>query len=149
MIRGRGVGGGAHLTCSKIHEMSDAAGEVIDAAQREREVKLTTYGRRTGKQRRVTVWIGTDGEHLYIRSGQGMRRQWPQNLMARGEAVVQVGSTSLKVRPRHVTAPDEARAVSALYSKKYGAFVKPSRPGQPLTDGENATFELVPADESS
>jgi deazaflavin-dependent oxidoreductase (nitroreductase family) len=121
--------------------------EPTDAAAREREARLTTYGRKTGKPRRVTIWIGTDGRHLYIRSGQGMRRHWPQNLMARGEGIIHIGKTDVSVKPRHVTDPVEARAVSALYRTKYGSFVKGSKPGEPLTDGEQATFELVPVKE--
>jgi hypothetical protein len=126
--------------------MREPGSNVVEAAGREREVHLTTYGRKTGKRHRVTIWIGTDGEHLYIRSGQGMRRHWPQNLTARGEALLQIGKSIVKVKPRHVIDPVEARAVSALYTKKYGPFVKASKPSEPLTDGEQATFELVPAE---
>lgn len=118
---------------------------VVEAAARQREVKLITYGRKTGKPVRVTIWITTDGIRLYVRSGQGMRRHWPQNLVARGEAVLQLGGRSLKVRPRQVTDPVAARGVSELVKKKYGPFVRASKPNQPLTPGEQATFELIPA----
>ena len=120
--------------------------EILESAKQEREVTLTTYGRRTGKPVTVTMWIATDGERLFVRSGGGFGRDWPQNLMARGEAVLHVGGHSVEVKPRHVTDPDEARAVSQLVRKKYGFFVKASKPGQPLTPGEQATFELLPGD---
>jgi deazaflavin-dependent oxidoreductase (nitroreductase family) len=119
--------------------------DVLEAAKREREVKLTTFGRKSGKPYQVTIWITTDGKQLYIRSGQGLRRNWPQNLVARGEGVLQIGKTEVRVKPRHVTDPAEARASSELYRQKYGPFVKASRPNQPLTPGEQATFELLPA----
>jgi deazaflavin-dependent oxidoreductase (nitroreductase family) len=118
--------------------------DVVAAAKREREVKLTTFGRKSGEPHEVTIWITTDGRHLYIRSGQGLGRNWPQNLVARGEGLLHVGKTEVKVAPRHVTDPAEARTVSALYRRKYGPFVKASRPNQPLTPGEQATFELLP-----
>jgi len=118
--------------------------DVLEAAAREREVELTTVGRKTGKSRRVTIWIATDGRRLYIRSGEGLRRQWPQNLLARGEGGLNFRKTSVQVKPRLVTDPEEARAVSALYRPKYGAFVRASEPNQPLTLGEQATFELLP-----
>jgi len=124
--------------------MTQFSAEILQAAAREREVQLTTIGRKTGKPRRVTIWIGTDGKKLYIRSGQGMRRDWPQNLVAKGEAVVKIGKTEVPVKPRLVTDPAEARAVSALYKKKYGHFVQASKPDQPLTLGEQTTFELLP-----
>jgi deazaflavin-dependent oxidoreductase (nitroreductase family) len=120
--------------------------EILEAAQNEREVTLTTYGRVTGKPVTVTLWIATDGQRLFIRSGGGFGRDWPQNLIARGEAILNVGGHSIKVKPRHVTDPAEARAVSQLVRKKYGFFVKASKPDQPLTPGEQASFELLPAD---
>ena len=119
--------------------------EVLEAAGKEREVTLITRGRKTGKPRRVTIWISTDGKHLYIRSGAGMRRDWPQNLLAAGEGELQVAGRKVKVRPRHITEPSEARAVSELHRSKYGSYVKPSRPPQPLTTGEQASFDLLPA----
>jgi deazaflavin-dependent oxidoreductase (nitroreductase family) len=119
--------------------------DVLLAAAREREVKLTTYGRKSGKEHRVIIWIVTDGQRLFIRSGEGLKRHWPQNLLARGEGELQLGKLHVKVKPRLVTDPAEARAVSALYRKKYGPFVRASKPDQPLTKGEQATFELIPA----
>ena len=119
--------------------------DVLEAAAREHEVKLTTFGRTSGKPHQVTIWITTDGQHLYIRSGQGLRRDWPQNLVARGEGLLHLSKTEVKVKPRHITDAVEARMVSGLYKRKYGPFVKASRPNQPLTPGEQATFELLPA----
>jgi hypothetical protein len=92
----------------------------------------------------VTIWIGTDGKRLYIRSGEGMRRHWPQNLLAKGEGVVRLGKSEAKVKPQLVTDPAEARAVSGFYKTKYGQFVRQSKPGEPLTLGEQTTFELLP-----
>jgi hypothetical protein len=120
--------------------------KVIEAAASEREVKLTTYGRKTAKPTDVTIWIVTDGGRVFIRSGQGMVRQWPQNLLARGEGVLHLGNIDVKVKPRRITDPAEARASSALYTKKYGPSVKASKPDEPLTLGEQAAFELIPAD---
>ena len=120
--------------------------EVLEAAGKQREVTLTVRGRKTGKPRRVTIWISTDGKHLYVRSGAGMRRDWPQNLLAGGDGELQVGGRKVKVRARHLTEPGEARAVSELHRVKYGSYVKPSRPPEPLTTGEQASFELSPTD---
>ena len=124
--------------------MSPFTNDLIDAAAKEKEVTLTTMGRKSGKPHPVTIWISTDGKHLYIRSGQGMARDWPQNFLARGEATLKIANKSVKVKPRHVTDPDEARATSHLTRDKYGSIVKPSRPGEPLTMSEQAVFELLP-----
>lgn len=92
----------------------------------------------------MTIWITTDGDHLYVRSGAGLRRDWPQNLLANGEATLRLGGRELQVKPRHVTDVDEARTTSSLARTKYGSYVKPSKPGEPLTKGETAVFELIP-----
>ena len=125
--------------------MNESNRDVIEAAKVEREVKLTTYGRKSGNAHEVIIWITTDGSHLYIRSGQGLRRQWPQNLIARGEGLLHLEKSAVKVKPRLVADPDQARAVSRMYTKKYGTSVIASKPDEALTPGERATFELVPA----
>jgi deazaflavin-dependent oxidoreductase (nitroreductase family) len=125
--------------------MTQFSDEVVEAVKREREVKLTTFGRKSGKPHDLTIWIAADGNHLYIRSGQGLRRHWPQNLIARSEGTLRIGKTEVRVKPRQVADPAEARMVSGLYKDKYGPFVKASRVDQPLTPGEQATFELQPA----
>ena len=116
----------------------------LEAAAKEREVTLTTIGRKTGKPRKVIIWVATDGERLFIRSGQGMKRNWPKNLVARGEATLELEGRDVKVRPRHVTDPAEARVISRLVRAKYGSMVKTTNPGEPLTPAEQATFELIP-----
>src|SRR6267143_3184665 len=114
--------------------MAGFAPNLLEAAAKEREVTLTTLGRKSGKLRKVTIWVSTDGRRIFIRSGRGFARDWPQNLVARGEGVLRLGGQEVKVAPRHVTDPDEARAVSRLYRKKYGPFVKASKPTKPLTE---------------
>src|SRR5260370_6916289 len=99
--------------------------DVVDAAAREKEVNLTTYGRKTGKPVRVTIWISTDGQHLYVRSGRGMTRDWPQNLVARGEAILELGGRKIKVKPRRGTNPSGAAPTPWHLARKYGTPAKP------------------------
>ena len=126
--------------------MKQFAKAVLDAVAKEPEVRLTTFGRKTGKESTVTIWIVTDGHKVFIRSGQGFTRHWPQNLLKRPEGTVQLDGKTVRFTSRHITDPAEARHSSRLYGPKYGAFVKPSKEGDPLTLGEQAAFELLPAD---
>ncbi|HEX3509174.1 MAG TPA: nitroreductase/quinone reductase family protein [Candidatus Dormibacteraeota bacterium] len=120
--------------------------DVLDAVAEEKEVLLTTYGRKTGKESRVTIWIVTDGKKVYIRSGQGLKRHWPKNLLERPEGILQLDGKTVRFKSRHITDSAEARHSSKLYGPKYGTTVKPSTEGEPLTPGEQAAFELVPFD---
>src|SRR5260370_5870765 len=99
--------------------------DVVDAAAREKEVNLTTYGRKTGKPVRVTIWISTDREHLYVRSGRRMTRDMPQNLAARAQAVLEVGGPKIKVKPQRVTDTPTARHNAELLAKNNGDPGKP------------------------
>jgi hypothetical protein len=120
----------------------------LDEAMRQKEVELTTLGRVSGRPSRVTIWIWGDGQHLYIRSGGGMSRDWPRNLLARGGGILQLAGRDIPVRARHIADPAEARAGSALINRKYGTSMEPSGPDEPLKPAEQATFELTPDEEA-
>jgi hypothetical protein len=126
--------------------VSEFPSDVLKAVATEREVRLTTYGRNTGKPSTVTIWIVTDGHKVFIRSGQGLMRHWPKNLLKRPEGKLQLKRKVVRFKSKHVTDPTEARDSSKLYGPKYGAFVKASKGGEPLTPGEQAAFELLPAE---
>jgi deazaflavin-dependent oxidoreductase (nitroreductase family) len=119
--------------------------DVIDASANELEVTLTTYGRHTGKPSNVTILIVTDGQRLFIVSGQGMVRHWPQNLLARGEGVLHLGRLDVDVKSRHVTDSAEARRIFDLYPVKYAGRIAPRKPEDSPRPSDQATFELVPA----
>lgn len=110
--------------------------DFISAAQKTGEVRLTTTGRKSGKPRSVTIWITTDGERVYIRSGQGLSRDWPRNLLANPGATVRAQKDTFNVKARHVTDPAEAHATTKLVVDKYN--VK-----SPSPKGEQAVFELT------
>ena len=128
-----------------LHDISNISQDVIDAAKNEREVTFTTFGRKTGTPYDVTIFIVTDGHRLFILSGQGMARQWPQNLAQRGDGVLHLGGLDVPVKSRHVIDPGETRFVSKLYGSKYGPRFGPPQPGEPPRLSEKATFELIPA----
>jgi hypothetical protein len=119
--------------------------DVLVQAGKQKEIEITTFGRRTGREHRVVIWIATDGMGLFIRSGAGLGRDWPQNLLAGGTAILHLKGYEGPVRARHIEDPAEARKVSGYVRKKYGEGVRQSAAGEPLTPGEQATFELVPA----
>ena len=123
--------------------MATFPAEVIDAVGREREVELTTYGRKTGQPSRRILWAVTDGERVFVRSGGGLSRDWPQNLLADGRGVFHVAGMDVPVRARHLTDAEHARQISGIYQAKYNAGAQRSGGDEPLTPGEGATFELT------
>jgi deazaflavin-dependent oxidoreductase (nitroreductase family) len=119
--------------------------KTLDAAAREKEVQLTTFGRKSGKASRRTVWITSMDARLYVRSGVGMTREWPKNLLANGRGILHIAGTDVPVQGRHVTDPAEARSLHAPIKQKYHAQRPTSSGDEPLTPAEEAVFELLPS----
>lgn len=117
--------------------------EVLDTAAQQREVELTTTDRRTGRDTRSIIWVSTDGERLYVRSGGGLGRHWPQNLLASGKGILHLQGHDVPIGARLILDPSEARRVSDLVRRKYGPQVAVSAVDEPLTPGETASFELA------
>ena len=120
---------------------------VTNAVQTEREVELTTFGRKTGKPSRRILWAYGDDERVFIRSGQGLGRDWPQNLLANGRGTLHVGGIDVPVRATHLADISAARQAGKLGRAKYGETFSISADGEEPTLGEQATFELLPAEE--
>jgi len=118
---------------------------LVALAGSEKEVELTTYGRTSGKPSKKIIWISVVGSRLYIRSGMGMTRDWPKNLLARPEGILHIAGQEVPVRARHVTDPEEARSMHAPVKTKYDAARPASTGDEPLTPSEQAVFELLPA----
>ena len=124
--------------------------DLASAAATAPEVDLTTFGRKSGRPSRRTIWITTDAQgRMHIRSVLGVVRDWPQNLLANGRAILHVDGKDFPVVARHVTDRAELLASRDAVKAKYGAEVPTSQAGQPPTPPEQATFELVPAAQTS
>ncbi len=119
--------------------------DVLEAAKAEPEVALITEGRVTGKPRRVVTWVTEHEGRIFIRSGGGLRRDWPRNLLKAGQGVLRIGGREVPVRARHLEDLSEAREVSGYVRAKYGPGYRASREGEAPTPAELATFELLPA----
>jgi hypothetical protein len=121
--------------------------DLARAATVAREVDLTTSGRETERPSRRTLWITTDTlGRIHIRSGQGLARDWPRNLLANPRAVLHINGKDIAVRARRVTDRAELRASLGALEQKYRWQLPASQPGEPLTPPEQSTFELMPAE---
>src|SRR5579859_1872268 len=122
---------------------------ILETAAREKDVEFTTFGRKTGKPSRRIIWISAIGDRFYIRSGLGMTRDWPKNLLANRRGVLHMAGQDLPVTARHVTDPQEARSLHADVKAKYNVEpvelgYTPSVGDEPLAPSEQAVFELLP-----
>lgn len=128
--------------------MAGFSQEVLEIAEREREIELETFGRKSGKPSKVIIWITRDGDSLFIRSGGGLTRDWHRNLMHHGRAVLHLsGELAIAVTARHVEDVAEAKRITRAVARKYrdGADGHDQPDDAPPVPAELATFELLPA----
>jgi deazaflavin-dependent oxidoreductase (nitroreductase family) len=118
--------------------------KVTSAIQTEREIELTTYGRQTGKPSRRILWVYGDDQRIFVRSGGGLGRDWPQNLLANGRGILHVDGHNVPVRAVHLTDIAASRRAGALGKAKYGENFSVSAENDEPVLGEQATFELMP-----
>ena len=81
-------------------------------------VRLTHYGRKTGKPYQVTIWFLADGDQVFLTT-MNMGRQWTQNVQKRPEVELEIGGERFKARVESVVSDAEMKRVVELMKRKY------------------------------
>jgi deazaflavin-dependent oxidoreductase (nitroreductase family) len=82
-------------------------------------VRLTHYGRKSGKPYQVTIWFVVDGETVFLTT-MNMARQWTRNVQKRPEIELEIGGERFRARVEAVVTGDaEMSRVVGLMKKKY------------------------------
>ena len=110
-------------------------------------LRLTHYGRKTGKPYEVTIWFVVDGDKLYI-STANVHRQWVRNVQKTPRVRLAIGSEILEGAARFLTIPAEHERAMAAIRRKYWMYRPLMRLGQVLTAigliGDNTgSFEVT------
>ena len=88
------------------------------ALDRHWNCRLTVRGRKSGKERTVTIWYAVgDGKVFLTGSGEGP--QWLRNAKASPDVVVQIGRQRLRGRARVVADEAEAESVRQRFVRRY------------------------------
>jgi deazaflavin-dependent oxidoreductase (nitroreductase family) len=81
-------------------------------------LKLTHYGRKTGKPYEVVIWYLVGGDKLYLVSANA-NRNWVRNVKARPAISLRIGDQVFNGNVRVITDPEEREKVNALVERKY------------------------------
>lgn len=80
--------------------------------------RLTVRGRKTGRERSVTIWYALRGESVLLTGGPELP-QWCRNLRADPDVVVQIGRQRLRGRARIVEDAADADEIRARFRSRY------------------------------
>jgi deazaflavin-dependent oxidoreductase (nitroreductase family) len=92
----------------------------LTAYTKQPTVRLTTTGRKSGRQHTVTIWfVVADAQHLYVQHVRGSTADWYRNLVKQPAVHVDFGRGALPARATPLTDTTEVRRVLALFRRKY------------------------------
>jgi len=84
-------------------------------------MRLTHYGRKTGKPHEVTIWFVLDGDKLYIGTAN-VNRQWVRNVQKTPKIKLSMGGETFEGNARFLTdRAEHERAIGAI-RRKYWMF---------------------------
>ena len=77
-------------------------------------LRLTHYGRRSGKPYEVTIWFLVERDTVYLVTAN-RQRQWPRNVAVRPAAHLRIGGESFAGQVEEITNPATIEHVKATY----------------------------------
>ncbi len=89
--------------------------------ERDREIKISVIGRKSGKIISRPVWFVLEGDKLYLLPVHGSDTQWYQNLLQNRwiKASTRISEAEFKGTP--TTDPEVVSSVVDKFAQKYGA----------------------------
>ncbi|HKN13577.1 MAG TPA: nitroreductase family deazaflavin-dependent oxidoreductase [Candidatus Binatus sp.] len=114
-------------------------------------LRLTHYGRKSGRPYEVTIWYMLDADRLYLASANA-NRNWVRNVKARPAISLRVGGEVFNGDVRPITDKQERDKVNRLVERKYWYVAPMLRLGQFLMSmgivrDNTAAFEVILADD--
>jgi deazaflavin-dependent oxidoreductase (nitroreductase family) len=86
-------------------------------------LRLTHYGRKTGKPYEVTIWFLVDGDTVYLVTAN-VRRQWTRNVQVKRHVLLRVNGETFEGEVQRVNKGGEWKRVDELLVQKYW-YVRP------------------------
>ena len=110
-------------------------------------LRLTHYGRKTGRPYEVTIWYLVDADKLYLVTFN-RNRNWVRNVKSRPAISLRIGEEVFNGDVREITDLQEREKVRALMDRKYWFTIPILRLGQFLSAmgiiRDNSTaFEVI------
>ena len=127
--------------------MESKSFERLRRAGDKQTLRLTHYGRKTGRPYEVTIWYLVDADKLYLVTFN-QNRNWVRNVKSRHAISLRIGEEVFNGDVREITDPQEREKVRALVDRKYWFTIPILRLGQFLTtigiiNDNSSAFEVI------
>jgi deazaflavin-dependent oxidoreductase (nitroreductase family) len=88
---------------------------------RNREIKLSVTGRKSGKTISIPVWFVSEGDKLWLLPVQGSDTQWYKNVIKNPKIHVDMRGDGAEVQVQPITDAKTVKSVTEKFREKYGA----------------------------
>jgi deazaflavin-dependent oxidoreductase (nitroreductase family) len=95
--------------------------ERLDRVAKKQTVRLTHYGRKSGKPYEVTIWFVVDGERVYLGTAN-VNRQWVRNVQTTPQVRLLIGAETFEGNARFLSDRSEHERAQARIRRKYWMF---------------------------
>ena len=96
--------------------------ERLDRVAGRQTLRLTHYGRKSGKPYEVTIWFAVDDDTVYLPTAS-ITRQWVRNVRKTPRVELAIGEERFHGRARFLTQAPERERVQAMVARKYWMFL--------------------------
>ena len=110
-------------------------------------LRLTHYGRKSGKSYEVTIWFVASGDKVYLGTAN-VNRQWVRNVKKTSRVVLSIGGEKFEGDARFLEDRAERDRAMAMVRRKYWVFLPMIALGQFLAalgilKNETGAFEVT------
>jgi len=95
--------------------------ERLDRVANRQTVRLTHYGRKSGKPYEVTIWFVVDGERVFLGTAN-VSRQWVRNVQKTPNVKLAIGDETFEGAARFLADRSEHDQAQARMRKKYWMY---------------------------
>jgi deazaflavin-dependent oxidoreductase (nitroreductase family) len=88
---------------------------------RDRQIKLSVIGRKSGKTISNPVWFVLEGEKLYLLPVKGSDTQWYKNVLKEPKIRIDARDAEARVTAKPITESAAVKSVVEKFREKYGA----------------------------
>jgi len=101
--------------------MTSVKDNLKDRLGRDREIKLSVTGRKSGKTISIPIWFVVEGETLYLLPVSGSDTQWYQNVLKNPQIRIDARGAEGEFRAVPITDAKTVKSVVGKFREKYGA----------------------------
>ena len=102
--------------------MESTVAERLKRISNKQTLRLTHYGRKTGKPYEVTIWFVAASDNIYLPTGN-VNRQWMRNVKKTPRVRLSVGGEMFDGHARFLSDPGEQDRVMPMVRRKYWMFL--------------------------